>query len=253
MQRLWSAEELVERWSLAASELALLPGKADGGKLGFAIQLAFYKQHASFPDDDVDIAPAVIAHIAGQIGVPTAMLDGYDWTGRTGRRHRHLILDFLAVASFDRAAETAFRSWLADEALPREPNSAALEEQVGAWFARSRITRPGAYRLDRLVGSARAAHDERAFRMVAERLDAETRHRLDALLADDGTGAAFTRLQADPGRVGLGKLARRDQQARHRACAEAAARHSEATPSGADQAFPATCSDRSRLGAAPSP
>jgi hypothetical protein len=205
MRQLWPAEELVAHWSLAPEELALLPGKAGDGKLGFAIQLAFYKQHANFPDEEADIAPAVIAHVAGQIGAPTAVLDGYDWAGRTGRRHRQLILDFLAVAPFDKPAEVVFRSWLA-EALPREPNTAALEEQVGAWFARSRITRPGVYRLDRLVASARAAHDERAFRMVAERLDAETRHRLDALLADGGTGAAFSRLQADPGRVGLESL-----------------------------------------------
>ena len=134
------------------------------------------------------------------------MLDGYDWAGRTGRRHRQLILDFLAVTPFDRAVETAFRAWLAEEALPREPNSAALEEQVCTWFARRRITQPGPYRLDRLVASTRAAHDERAFRTVAERLDAETRHRLDALLADDGTGSGFSSLQADPGRVGLESL-----------------------------------------------
>jgi hypothetical protein len=94
-------------------------------------------------------------------------------------------------------------AWLAEEALPREPNSAGLEEQVCTWFARRRITRPGAYRHDRLITATRAAHDERAFRTVAERLDAETRHRLDALLADDGTGSEFSRLQADPGRVGL--------------------------------------------------
>ena len=176
MQQLWSAEELVEHWSLVPEELALLPGKADGGKLGFAIQLAFYKRHASFPDDEADVAPAVAAHIAGQIGVAPTMLDGYDWTGRTGRRHRQRILDFLAVTPFDKAAETAFRAWLADEVLRHEPNSAALEEQVSAWFARNRISRPGAYRLDRLLASARAAHDERAFRMVAERLSGLRQH-----------------------------------------------------------------------------
>ena len=68
MQQLWSAEDLIEHWTLAPHELALLPGKPDGGKLGLAIQLAFYKQHASFSDDEADVAPAVIAHIAGQIG-----------------------------------------------------------------------------------------------------------------------------------------------------------------------------------------
>jgi Domain of unknown function (DUF4158) len=50
MQQLWSAEELVEHWSLTPEELAHLPGRGDGGKLGFAVQLAFYKRHAGFPE-----------------------------------------------------------------------------------------------------------------------------------------------------------------------------------------------------------
>ena len=152
MQRLWSSEELAERWSLGSEELVLLPGKPDAGKLGFAVQLAFYKQYARFPEDQSDLAPAVIAHLADQIGVSAVLLDGYEWAGRTGRRHRQLILDFLAVVPFEGAAESTFRAWLAEEALPSEPNSTALEDQIGAWFARSRVTRPGSYRLDRLVG-----------------------------------------------------------------------------------------------------
>jgi TnpA family transposase len=206
MRRLWSSEELAERWSLGAEELVLLLGKPDAGKLGLAVQLAFYKQYARFPEDESDLAPAVIAHLADQIGVSAVLLDGYEWAGRTGRRHRQLILDFLAVVPFEGAAESTFRAWLAEEALPSEPNSTALEDQIGAWFARSRVTRPGSYRLDRLVAAARLAHDEQSFRAVAAHLDPETRCRLDGLLADDGSGAAFSRLQADAGRVGLESL-----------------------------------------------
>jgi hypothetical protein len=84
MQQRWSAAELVSYWSFAPEDLAPQPGMADGGKLGFAVQLAFYKQNASFPDGEAEIVPAVIAHITGQIGVPTVMLDGYSWTGRRG-------------------------------------------------------------------------------------------------------------------------------------------------------------------------
>ena len=146
-----------------------------------AVQLAFYKQYARFPEDESDLAPAVIAHLADQISVPAVLLDDYEWADRTGRRHRQQILDFLAVVPFEEAGESAFRVWLAEEALPSEPNSAALEEQIGAWFARNRVTRPGGYRLDRLVASARAAHEEQAFRMVAAHLDAETRRRLVGL------------------------------------------------------------------------
>jgi hypothetical protein len=37
MQRLWSADELGERWSLLPEDLALLAGRVDAGKLGFAV------------------------------------------------------------------------------------------------------------------------------------------------------------------------------------------------------------------------
>jgi len=47
-----------------------------------------YRRYARFPDDEADVAPAVTAHITGQLGVVPTMLDGYDWSGRTGRRHR---------------------------------------------------------------------------------------------------------------------------------------------------------------------
>src|SRR4051794_22862757 len=129
-------------------------------------------------------------------------------TGRAarGRRHRRLILDHLAVAAFDDAAEARFRRWLADELLPREPVPSAMEAEAGAWFARERVGRPGAWRLDHILRSARAAHDAGALQRGADRLDADVRGRLDALLADDGEGTAFARLAADPGRVGLESL-----------------------------------------------
>ncbi|PJG45769.1 hypothetical protein CAF53_24095 [Sphingobium sp. LB126] len=41
---------------------------------------------------------------------------------------------------------------------------------------------------------------------VGDRLDDGARSRLNALLADDGEGAAYTRLSADPGKPGLDSL-----------------------------------------------
>ena len=206
MRRLWSADELGERWTLLREDLALLAGLPDTGKLGLATQLAYWRRHGRFPDDEADLAPAVIGHLATQIGIGIDVLDGYDWVGRTGRRHRRTILAYLAIAGFDDTAEAAFRRWLADELLPREPAPAALEAEIGAWFARGRVIRPGAYRLDRILRSARAAHDDATLQRVADRLDAGARGRLDAVLADGGEGTAFARLVADPGRVGLESL-----------------------------------------------
>jgi hypothetical protein len=206
MDRLWSTDELMARWSLTPDDMALLAGLTGGGKLGMAAQLAFWRQLGRFPDDEADLTTAMVEYLAGQVGSTADTLDGYDWTGRTGRRHRRLILDHLAVATFDDHAEALFRRWLADEMLPRELRPAALEDEISAWFARSRIVRPGAYRLDRIMRSTRVAHDDAALQRVADRLDAGTRERLNTLLSDDGAGAAFTRLAADPGRVGLESL-----------------------------------------------
>jgi Domain of unknown function (DUF4158) len=206
MRRLWSADELGECWTLFPGDLALVAALPDAGKLGLTAQLAFWRQNGRFPDEEADLAPAVVGHLASQIGVQADALDGYDWVGRTGRRHRRAILDHLAVAAFDEAAETRLRRWLADDLLPREPASAALEEEIALWFARERITRPGAYRLDRILHSAQAAHDDAALRRVADQLDVGACGRLNALLADDGEGAAFSRLAADPGRIGLESL-----------------------------------------------
>src|SRR5438270_793299 len=64
----------------------------------------------------------------------------------------------------------------------------------------------GACRLDRILRSARATHDDTALQRVADRLDAGLRARLGALLADDGEGTSFARVAADPGRVGLESL-----------------------------------------------
>src|SRR5690349_18403884 len=197
MQRLWSTEELAERWTLGTDDLELLASLPDAGKLGLAAQLAYWRQNGRFPEQEADLAPAVVGHLAAQVGIHADVLEGYEWTGRTGRRHRRLVLDHLAVAAFDDAAEAQFRNWLSDELLPRELAPSALEGEVSGWFARERVSRPGGYRLDRLVRSARVAHDDAALQRVADRLDAGMRERLDALVADTGEGTRFSRLAAD--------------------------------------------------------
>jgi hypothetical protein len=203
MQSLWSTEAVGEDWTLGAQDLAWLSGLADAGKLGLAVQFMYWRRNGRFPDDEADLAPAVVRHLAAQIGVGVEVLEDYEWTGRTGRRHRRLVLDRLAVASFDELAEARLRVWLSDELLPREPTPPALESEVNAWFAHERVGRPGGYRLDRILRSARAAHDDAALQRVADRLDAGMRERLDALLADVDEGTGFARLATDPGRVSL--------------------------------------------------
>ena len=138
MQRLWSADELEARWTLGSADLALLADLTGTGKLGMATQLAFWRQHGRFPDEEAEIAPAVVAHLGNQVGVAADALESYTWTGRTGRRHRRLILNHLAVAAFDEGAEAKFGAgWLrscchASSARPRWMRNSAFGSRATA-------------------------------------------------------------------------------------------------------------------------
>jgi hypothetical protein len=52
MRRLWSTDELDERWSLSPDDLALLVGHIDASKLGLACQLAFWRACGRFPEEE---------------------------------------------------------------------------------------------------------------------------------------------------------------------------------------------------------
>jgi hypothetical protein len=205
VKQVWSVEELVEQWSFSTEDQELLVGKHVSGRLGFAAQLVFYRLHARFPSRLADFAPTVIVHLAEQLDIPEGALDGYEWDGRSGWRHRQEILAALGVRPFKGKAEAAFRAWLLDEVMPTAPTAAVLEERIRGWMVTARVERPPAYRLDRPVRSVRQRHEKHVFQSVAAQLDPPTRQRLDALLAD-GDEPVFQLLRADPGRVGLDSL-----------------------------------------------
>jgi hypothetical protein len=176
------------------------PGKADTGKLGFAAQLAPFpiprlvsrRPWSPTLPSKLERLPRSLVTIgrAGAGGAIVKPSSPFSWSCRSTRR-----------PWWRSAAGLWKRRCRVSPTLQRWRKRSAR----GSPAAVSR-GRPGVYRLDRIVRAARVAHDEQAFRAVADRLDAETRHRLGGLLADDGTDAAFTRLQADPGRVGLESL-----------------------------------------------
>lgn len=132
MQRNWSADELGAQWSLRPEDIALLAGMVDAGKLGFASQLAFLRQNGRFPAEEADIAPAVVTHLAAQIGVGADALGDCAWAGRSGRWHRLSIMNHLAVVAFNDVAEVRSRAWLVDDVLPRQLAPAALGEELGS-------------------------------------------------------------------------------------------------------------------------
>ena len=58
MKRMWSTDELAARWALSADDLRLTVDHGGQAKLGLMCQLAFWREHARFPEIEADIAPA---------------------------------------------------------------------------------------------------------------------------------------------------------------------------------------------------
>ena len=79
-------EELTLRWALSADDMRLTVAHSEQAKLGLMCQLAFWREHARFPELEADLAPAVVEHLAARIGVPADAIEGYDFAGRSGRR-----------------------------------------------------------------------------------------------------------------------------------------------------------------------
>ncbi|HET6344792.1 MAG TPA: DUF4158 domain-containing protein [Myxococcota bacterium] len=173
----------------------------------FVAQLAFYRLYARLPEHRNEFSPVVLLHLARQTGMGSVLLRGYAWGGRTGRRHHEAILEKLCVRPYDKVAEETLRTWLVNEALPKEPSAGALDEWLTAWSLNARVQRPSPYPMERLLRSARATYEADATRVVLGRLTVDVRERLKALLVEDAKGLVpLAKVREDPGRIGLDSI-----------------------------------------------
>jgi Domain of unknown function (DUF4158) len=90
MKQVWTREELIEHWTLGASELALLMNKSGMGRLGFALLLKFFQTEGRFPANENEMPEAAIEYVARQTEVAASSWAEaeYDWQGRTIKYHR---------------------------------------------------------------------------------------------------------------------------------------------------------------------
>jgi TnpA family transposase len=212
MKRLWEPDELVAEWTLSPGELTLLANKAGATRLGFAALLAFFRHEGRFPTHKQEVPGAVVVHLAGQVGVPAEAYVAYDWRGRAVKYHRAQIraeFGFREIAIRD---ADALVGWLVREVLPHER---AVDRIRSGLYARCRdlhLEPPTPARVERLIRSALATHEQQLSRAVYERLSPRAVGALDALLTtaapagSEAARAALVELKSDPGPAGLQSL-----------------------------------------------
>ncbi|MGW9307001.1 Tn3 family transposase [Saccharomonospora azurea] len=209
MQMEWSDEELVASWTLVGEDWSLVGNKTGATRLGFAVLLKFFEIEARFPRSASEVPTAAVVYLAEQLKVDPEVFTGYEWSGRTIEYHRAQVRAAFGFREFTRGDEDKLAGWLAEEVCPVELREEQLRAALLVRCRTERIEPPG--RIDRIVGSARAAFEKRFCDLTCSRLDAECAERLEALLSDDtgpGRGGLLAELKADPGQVGLETLLR---------------------------------------------
>ena len=119
----WKDPATQDLWTLTASEIALLPGMTDKGRLGFAVQLKFMQVHGRFPEHHDEIDPSVAQGLAAQLGTTADALSAYELNGRQGQQHQRTIRVFLGFRPTTGDDLQQLDQWLYREVLPVDPQA----------------------------------------------------------------------------------------------------------------------------------
>ena len=219
MKRQWSPEELIEHFILLPQEQALLPIEIGNSRahnrLGFAVLLKFFQLEARFPQHVGEIPHVVMAFIAQQLKLSADDLSDYKWKGRTIKKHRDQIRDYLGFRPMTLVDKQTLKEQLVQEVLPLGQHFGALRDHVAQWLRQQRIEPPSAKELTRLIHSASRTHEPAFCEQIAAKIPAKARSAMDQLLKtrtvleDDESQfhqSEFNRLKSDPGRLGLKSL-----------------------------------------------
>jgi len=176
--------------------------------------LKFFEIEGRFPRHAGEVPPAAVDYLAHQLGLEAGAASRFEVVGRTAERHRTQIRDLLGFRVFSRGDEDKMIGWLADEVCPSELNQDRQREAVLARCRADKLEPPG--RMDRIIGAANRAADQRFCDVTVARLPGDVVHALLSIIAEpeaetgpdpvDDEPSFFTELKADPGKLGLETL-----------------------------------------------
>lgn len=187
MKRAWTAEELVERWTLFPDEMALLANKSGHTRLGFAVMLRFFAGEGRFPRDKGEVPARVLRFVGEQVGEPAEGWLRYDWSGRSVKYHRAQIRGFFGFREATAEDGEEVAGWLLAKVLPREQDTAKLRGAFQERCKALKVEPPTQGRVERLVASAARRFEEGFCASVFGRLPEGALLKMDALCSRPGS------------------------------------------------------------------
>lgn len=195
--------ELAEHWSLSFEDLALLKSKQPRNHLSFCYQLKFYQCFGRFPLSYEEVSGIALEYLKEQLG--TSVIVTYDWSGRSGKRHRAEILKYLDIRKPIAEDRAQFCEWLISDLIPKISNIKELMTHSEVWFLSNKLALPTELMLERLVRSAMTTYEDRVFSTITQALSCDCIQHIDSFLSEGAniTNISFTSMKAEPGKLGL--------------------------------------------------
>lgn len=178
--------EIERYYTFTPEDLRLIRQKRrPHNRLGFAVQWACLRFPGRPWEPQETLPDLVLAFIAAQVGVEPAELSQYA-QGRDTTRREHF-LEVLTAGKFQTLQDEGQRNltaWLLPTALSTDSGVQLLEALI--WEMRTRrLVLPALSTLERLVWEVRHKAQNQLIQTLTQRLTAEHKARLDALLKKD--------------------------------------------------------------------
>lgn len=202
-----SERDLARYYTLSVDDLtAINRHRRPHNRLGFAVQLAALRFPGRPLQPEDTVPPAVLAKLAGQVGVdPTAFEEYARERDPTRREHLQELQQTFGFRPFDARVYRELAAWLLPTALGTDAGVALVVALLDEMRAR-RIVAPALSTVERLGWETRRRAQRLVFTRLTSGLSAMQRHALDALLVTppgSGRGARavpLTDLRQPPGR-----------------------------------------------------
>jgi TnpA family transposase len=210
MKEDWSADELVEHFSLDHDTIASLANRTKPSKLGFALQLKLLELNGEVPRDKKAVPTVVVAFVAKQLSVHPSEFGFYPWDDRSFRRDRAQAIERLGLRKPTDKNRAALSQWLAVHVLSHEFKDEVIYDKARQWHHDHHFVMPAPGHFDEAIETAKRLFEQKLEEHVRELLDVDTRARLDALVEKRKDGepgsSSFSRVGQDAGPATLDSL-----------------------------------------------
>ncbi len=149
-----SLGELIEHWTLRDDEAGLVAVKHGDTQLAFALLLRYYGRYGRFPRNRGELHPDAVEFMARAVKADPADLAGYDWSGRTIKRHRTEIRQHFGFRECGKEDGAKLAEFLAGDAARRERRYELIKEQFLGECRLRQLEPPSADQVERYVRSA---------------------------------------------------------------------------------------------------